>query len=113
MQADRSPAGLLVEGTKAARYLAPPNALPATHWNQAELDGPWINPQDGRLFHPHVAALGDDTVPTAGPAERAARHYRLSGDVSLDLWYGPARDWASLQFTGKDGSLVRYLRRDR
>ena len=108
MRADRDARGLWVEGSKAPRYLAPANALPATHWNMAELDGPWINPQDGRLFHPTVRRAGVDQVPLADGRLAQATGFKLSGDVHMELWYSAARQWSALLFTAKDGSLVRY-----
>lgn len=108
MRADRDARGLWVEGSKAPRYLAPPDALPATHWNMAELNGPWINPQDGRLLHPAVDRLGLDKVLLADGRPVAADAFKLTGDPRLELWYTPARQWTALLFTAKDGSLVRY-----
>jgi hypothetical protein len=110
MRADRDSRGLWVQGSKAPRYLAPPNALPATHWNMAELDGPWINPQDGKLFHPQVQHLGTDQVKLADGRTTAASDFKLTGDVHLELWYSALREWTALLFTAKDGSEVRYER---
>jgi hypothetical protein len=108
MRADRDARGLWVEGSKASRYLAPADALPATHWNMAELDGPWINPQDGRLLHPTVQRTGSDLVKLADGRGEKATDYVLSGDVHMELWYNAARQWSALLFTARDGSLVRY-----
>jgi hypothetical protein len=108
MRADRDGRGLWVQGSKAPRYRAPADALPATHWNMAELDGPWINPQDGRLLHPVVQYVGSDPVPLADGRLEQATHVQLSGEVHLELWYTAARRWSALLFTAKDGSLVRY-----
>ncbi len=108
MRADRDARGLWVQGSKAPRYLAPANALPATHWNMAELDGPWINLQNGQLLHPVVHLVGPDQVTLADGRKLAAADYKLSGEVDLELWYSTARQWCALLFTAKDGSLVRY-----
>jgi hypothetical protein len=108
MRAYRDARGLWVEGSQALRYLAPPNALPATHWNMAELDGPWINPQDGKLLHPAVHRIGSDQVPLADGRLVRADNFKLTGDARLELWYTAASQWAALLFNAKDGSLVRY-----
>lgn len=108
MRADRDARGLWVEGSKAPRYLAPANALPATHWNMAELDGPWINPQDGRLLRPSVRRAGVEQVALADGRLAQATGFKLSGDVQMELWYSTARQWSALLFTASDGSLVRY-----
>jgi Family of unknown function (DUF6134) len=106
VRAVRDRQGLWVSGTNAQRYLAPFDALPATHWNEAELRGPWINPQDGRLLQPTVmrpvsaqAGVDDDST---------GQHYAISGDLQMQLWYTPAHRWAGLTFKAHDGSLVSY-----
>ena len=105
----REAAGLVVQGTKAPRYVAPADALPATHWNRRELDGPWINTQDGRLMRPRIASQGIETIPTASGGALRARHFVLSGDVELDMWYEDRLGWAGLSFV-KSGVPVRYVR---
>ncbi len=107
MVATRDARGLWVRGSRAGKYLAPPAALVASHWNKAELRGPWINLQDGRLFHPAVRDAGPGPVLLAGGARLPAERYVISGDVHLDLWYeGPL--WTGLSFKASDGSRVRY-----
>jgi Family of unknown function (DUF6134) len=110
MRADRDVQGLWVEGSQARRYLAPSDALPATHWNMAELQAPWINPQGGRLLHPVVRCLGPGQVALASGGAETATEYALSGDARLDIWYNESRDWSGLGFAAKDGSEVRYER---
>lgn len=104
----RDASGLVVQGIKSGRYVAPPNALPASHWNRRELDGPWINTQDGRIMRPKVASLGIDSIPTVGGSTRA-RHFRLSGDVDMDMFYDDRLGWAGLSFV-KGGAPIQYLR---
>ena len=112
MRASMTTAGFTVQGSGASSYIAPPHALPATHWNIAELSGPWINPQNGKLFRPHVTHLGQEAVPIAGGGTAMGQHYKVSGDIELDLWYDTNEHWLSLSFAAKDGSQIRYLRRD-
>lgn len=107
--ARRGPGGLAVQGTKAPRYVAPVDALPASHWNQRELEGPWINTQDGRLMRPKVIAGHVETIPAGGGHSLSARRFTLSGDVQLDMWYDERLGWSGLSFT-KGGALVRYER---
>jgi len=108
MRADRDARGLWVEGSKAARYLAPADALPATHWNMAELNASWVNPQDGRLLHPVVQRVGEEAMALPNGRMEAATHYTLTGDAKLDIWYDAAHQWSALSFVARDGSLVRY-----
>jgi hypothetical protein len=107
MSGHRSGDSLIIEGTKAPRYTAPPHALPGTHWNKAMLDGPIINTQDGRLMTPTVTLIGSRLVP-AGSGPRMAHEYQLRGDLRLDTWYDPTPEWVGLRFTAHDGSVVVY-----
>jgi len=108
--ATRTAAGFEVEGSTIGRYLAPSEALAATHWNKRMLRGPMINTQDGRLLRPVIACEGETPVPRSDHLRLEAQHYALSGDADLDLWYDQAAEWAGLQFKAKDGSAVTYER---
>jgi hypothetical protein len=106
----RDKAGLTISANDIAAYVAPADALPATHWNHRELDGPWINTQNGKLVRPKVSPEGMITVETAESRPLRVRNYALSGPIQLDLWYDEAMTWAGLSFV-KAGAQVRYARR--
>ena len=100
--------GLWVEGSAGPRYRAPANALPGTHWNLAELNGPWINPQNGQLLRPTVERLGRDVVQLGNGRKVEASQFVVGGDVHMALWYDVNRDWTALRAPGKDGSTISY-----
>ena len=104
----RGPAGLVLTGNHIERSIAPANALPATHWNKRELDGPWINTQDGKIIRPKVARAGSELIPRANGKSALAQRYNLTGEVALTMYYDDG-GWAGLSFV-KGGSLVRYER---
>ena len=105
---DTPGAGLSIQSSAIAPYVAPVEAMPATHWNRAELHNPWINPQDGKLLRPHVAEADGETIATGlGPC-RATR-YRLTGDAALDMWYDARWGWVALAFA-RGGAPVTYRR---
>jgi hypothetical protein len=106
----RTPDGFKVEGTKARLYTAPENALPATHWNRKQLDGPWINTQDGRLLHPTITPMGSELIPVASGKKIIARHFSLTGDAILETYSDDTPNWVGLNFKAGDGSLVLYER---
>jgi Family of unknown function (DUF6134) len=106
----RTETGFMVDGTKAPRYIAPDNAIPATHWNRHMLDGPMINTQDGRLMHPTITQMGNDAIPVVRGGTIMADHFALSGDAVLDTWYDSTPSWAGLSFKAGDGSPIVYER---
>jgi len=100
---------LVIAGSRG-EYIAPPDALPATHWNQRMLDHPMINTQNGMLMRPLVTRLGAEAIPLANGEEVKATRFSLSGDAKLDTWYDESPAWAGLSFHAKDGSEIRYIK---
>lgn len=109
MTARREDVGLVVQGSKAQRYVAPAKSLPGTHWNRAMLDAPFINTEDGRLMSPTVTMAGMEKV-AVGDGWVNAQHFRLRGDADLDTFYDSTPSWLGLRFTAHDGSEIRYVR---
>ena len=106
VHARREAAGIVVEGSKTQRYTAAPETLATTYWNKAMLGSHVINSEDGRLFAIKPAALAEESVPTASGASLRARHYNLSGELDLDLWYDAAGQWAHLVFSKENNTFV-------
>ncbi|MGD0865162.1 MAG: DUF6134 family protein [Rhizomicrobium sp.] len=101
---------LFAEGSKVARYAAPANVLPATHWNKAELSVPMVNPENGVLLRPTILNLGMDDVALASGAKVPAQHYAWRSADTLDLWYGSDGAWTALTAVTKDGTRLVYER---
>lgn len=99
--------GIWVVGDKGS-YLAPPETLPATHWNRHMLDVPIVNTETGALMRPRIRNHGVEALETASAARVEAQHFSLSGDVSLETWYDQSPRWVGLRFAGADGSTIRY-----
>lgn len=110
MSAQRVGAGLRVEGSGTAPYIAPEDALPTTYWNKRMLRGPMIGTQDGGLVHPKVTPKGLEPVRLASGQREPADCYSLTGDLDLDLWYSEAESWMSMRFAAADGSVISYAR---
>lgn len=91
-------------------YTAPGGTLAATHWNEAELKGPMINPENGEMLHPAISNLGMEKVALASGATIPAREYSWRGKDTLDIWYDGQNDWAGLKAVVKDGSELVYQR---
>jgi len=106
----REASGLAVEGSKGPRYIAPANALPATHWNRAELSGAMINPENGALLTPRITDKGRTSVALASGATIPARQFDWRGQDNMDLWYDDKDAWAALSAAAEDGSRLVYER---
>lgn len=66
----------------------PADALPLSLWSKAILDRKVLyGITDAALYHVTVTDLGTDDLTWKGRAVKS-RHYRISGDVERDLWYG-------------------------
>jgi hypothetical protein len=110
VKAQREAAGLSVTGSKTEPYVAPEPAGATTYWNKHVLAFPMISLEDGALLRPKVTPAPIETIPLASGATVAADRYNLSGAFNVDLWYDRSGTWASMAFTGPDGSVVRYER---
>jgi len=110
VEGHRDGTALMIQPDGKPAYAAPADALLATHWNHRELDGPWINTQNGQLDHPHIIPQGLGTVATASGKSLRVNRYALSGPIQMTLWYDEMQEWAGLSFT-KAGHEVRYARR--
>ena len=110
MSARRTEAGLAVEGSGTRPYIAPDDALPTTYWNPRMLLGPMIGTQDGGLVKPVVTLQPVAPIRVASGGSIHAKHYSLTGDLDLDLWYDHSDTWASMRFSVADGSEITYER---
>jgi hypothetical protein len=108
MSAQRTDQGLVVQGSKTRRYVAPASAIPTSYWNKQMLDGPMISLEDGVLLSPRIADLRTDNVRLASGSVIPAAHYNLSGAFAVDLWYDNSQAWVSMALTVADGSEVHY-----
>ena len=110
VDARRGNEGLVVNGSKTPRYIAPEAIGGTSYWNEHLLNGPMISCEDGVLLRPKVELHPAEVIPLASGARIPADHYNLSGPFSVDLWYDRTATWASLALTAVDGSSVRYER---
>ena len=100
---------LAVEGSLGS-YVAPSNALAATHWNKSELSGAMINPENGRLLRPTVTDLGKGEVALASGAKVDGQHFSWRGEGNLDLWYDLNGAWIALRAITHSGEELVYER---
>ena len=54
--------------------------------------------------------LGWETIEVRG-AKVEAEHYKLTGEIDRDLWYGPGGELLKVQYEGAEGETFEYVRR--
>ena len=106
VRAEASGDGLRVESGEG-RYTAPAETLPTSYWNPRTVEQrQLLDSQHGRLLAVEVRPKGEgDLLLPLGL--KNARHYRVAGDLELDLWYGPRGEWLKLAFEAK-GAEIEY-----
>lgn len=88
--------------------IAPENIIPTSYWDPAIVrQSQLLNTQNGELLDVTVEP-GDETEIEIGDGTVNARHYVMSGDLDLELWYDPAGTLARLRFEASDGSTIDY-----
>lgn len=111
VNARRGDEGLVVLGSRTARYVAPEPAFGTSYWNRHMLAGPMISLEDGVQLRPKVAVVRRAAaIRLASGSTIVADHYNLSGAFNVDVWYDQTDAWAGLAFTVADGSNVHYER---
>ena len=100
----RTANGLVGSGTKVAGAITHA-ALSTSYFNPNFIrQEALISSQDGRVLEVDIEEVGIDTMPTPdGPVE--AVHYRLSGDLRLDIWYSRAGRWVGSAFKIGDETI--------
>lgn len=99
------------DGTPHSLNAGASKLLPASLWNiDTVKSSQLLNTIDGHVMRVNVQHIGPEKVTTArGPI--VAEHYRLSGDLTRDLWYDQNGSLAYVSFTAEDGSTVLYIRK--
>jgi hypothetical protein len=110
INARRTSEGMVVAGSKTARYVAPEQAIGTSYWNKRMLNGPMISLEDGVLLRPKVAERQPEAIPLASGGTIPADHYNLSGPFNVDVWYDRTNTWAGLAVAVADGSEIHYER---
>ena len=98
--------GLRVESGDG-NFLAPAGTLPTSYWNPRTIEQRrLLDSQHGRLLSVEVRPEGEEHLLLPLGA-KTARQYRMGGDLTLDLWYGPRGEWLKMAFKAK-GADIEY-----
>lgn len=97
--------------TDKAPLIASVDSAPLTHWNQATLNGPLFNPQDGKILNLRgQQLLGKDSVMLANGTSITAAHWALHGEDQIEEWYDDTGLWCGLKGLLPDKSVIEYRR---
>ena len=84
---------------------------PSSHWRGYSDDLSIIlNTETGEEMPVTITEIGTEMIEVGGHSIEA-RHIRLEGSLTLDLWYGPDGDWVKCQFSAR-GENITYIRRN-
>lgn len=85
---------------------APIDILPASLWHPGTVAATkLLDPVRGRVRLVSVADLGADEV-VAGGRRVEARHYKITGELNREVWYGADGTILRVRFPAKDGSWI-------
>jgi hypothetical protein len=104
---ERADGGFRVVGSKGEAVL-PDCVMTFAYWNPDFLQQQrLLNTQNGEYVEIEVRPPAADTLAVRG-AELPAQRYSLkAGDLEIDLWYSPDREWLALE-TLTGGRKLRY-----
>ena len=90
---------------------APATALPGNLWNAQIVQASHIIDNETGQAAPLQAVTGElETVEACG-GQVQARHYRLTGKESQDVWYDERGHWVRMELTARDMSKIAFVLR--
>ncbi|MBO6561250.1 MAG: hypothetical protein JJ959_11970 [Nisaea sp.] len=106
---ESAPEGFRFSGREGEHVAPPGESVPSTYWNFALTDATkLIDLQYGRLRNITMTEVGQETILAEG-REIDALHYRMRGELDLDIWYGRNGEWVKMTFV-HDGAAFEYVR---
>lgn len=88
--------------------VAPSGIIPTSYWDPAIVkQDRLLNTQTGELLDVSIRP-GDETEILVGDSTVNARHYVMTGDLDLELWYDPGGTLKRIRFEASDGSTIDY-----
>jgi len=98
---------LAIDSTKFTGTL-PLSIIPSSHWNRLQVyQDQMLSTETGEVLDIDVETIGEETVMVDGQAVPAT-HYRLTSDLTVDLWYDDQSRWVKLAFEVR-GQNIEYV----
>lgn len=90
------------------RQFAAAAAIPASLWNRAIVtQSSIVNTLDGKLMKVDVADAGTEQI-DAGGSKITAQHYKISGELTRDVWFDDAGRLVRVSFPDKTSTEIVY-----
>jgi hypothetical protein len=110
VRGERRSRGFEVDNGAGKTVLTGP-VMPTSYWRPEIVNHDrLLNTQTGELMSVQVRP-GSETRIVARGGEIAARHYVISGDLDLEVWYDADDILVRLRFKADDGSTIDYALR--
>ena len=91
----------------SGRFQVPADTLSSSYWNPETIyRSNILDTQRGFLMDLDTEWLGEETV-ESGTGPVAANRYRVTGDLTMDIWYSDAGQWVKLDFDTR-GTTISY-----
>lgn len=99
--------GFRVTGGVEGDFVAPADVMPSSYWNIGTVDQTRVlDTQRGRMIDVATEQVGEETIEAAGTIVRANR-YRMTGTLTVDVWYSYTGQWVKLAFNAR-GRDIEY-----
>lgn len=93
----------------SGRHNLKSDIFPTTYWNIDLLERQTLfNTEDGALVHVTSEELGETQL-TLNGKEIRARHFGISGDLNIELWYSSEGTWLQSRFFIDDAEIIFRL----
>lgn len=80
-------------------------------WSKDRLSGGKLfSAASDKVYRVRSDLMGTETIEAkGGPVE--AEHYKLSGEIDRDLWYGPTGELLKIEYENEEGKTFEFVRR--
>jgi len=102
---DLKPEGLVALGPKG-KAVVPPGTMISGYWNVATVKQTALIDSEDVTLVPIGVTGGEAATITIGDRQYATRHYRITGELARELWYGSDGLLVKMRGTGSDGSVI-------
>ncbi len=90
--------GVFKVSSSSGDFVAPATIIPTSYWSQiTTAQSVLLDTQHGKLLDVTIKEL-DDTVLVTPSADISARHFVITGDLDLSLWYSQTGNWIKTAF---------------